>query len=177
MVNNLTNPQQKIFNILTYYVTGGVLIFNVIITKIFSEPTIWDKVKFGMYLLLIAIVIYVILSINKKLNNKLSNVKDKISKAQSDAIIQENGTNVNQFKMQLKALIIKENEIKSKLNIFHNFCLVMPFIILLILVIKIESGVLELRGTLWLIVSCISGGFIYNIWTQILNAKKLKGGN
>lgn len=178
MQTNLKTKVQKwIFSTFSFIVPSGVIIYNTLLVKIFSEPTLMGRIGFaGMFFAVIGLIIGLFFY-NRHLKNKLEKVRQDIKDWQNKILLNETSENEATLKQQLQALVVKENKIKSTLDIFHNLCFFAPFVILLILITMIENGLIELRGTFFLIVTSMAGGLGYNSVVQILNHKAIKGGN
>lgn len=152
------NVLQMISRIFTFLVPGGVVLYNCLIEKLIDDnisPT--AKIGFGGLCTLIFVILIAIYFLNRYFRKKITDLTNEILECLDND--------------KKKELIQEKRNIEKLQEIWHNALFVAPFIVALVVVTFIEKGLLEMRGTLLLVVTSMLAGFGFNCILQELKAK------
>lgn len=147
-----------LYRTMTYLVPSGLLLWNLVIDKLINkEVSIWTKIGCGGLFLIIALLLVGVIYLGRHFRKTIEQINDKLLDCTDPEKKEE--------------LLAKKKKVKKWQETYRNACLLAPFIIALVLVNLIETGIITLRGTLTFIVLSMSAGFGFNITAQSLISK------
>lgn len=158
---DLTNTENVLLvckRVFTYIFPSGLLIWNLLIDKLIdSNVSVTAKIGCGGLFLLIALVLVAVVMLGRHFKKTIEEINEKLLDC-TDAEEKEK-------------LVAQKKKVKKWQEIYHNACLLAPFIVLLVAVNLLENGLVTFRGTLMIIVTSMSAGFGFNITAQNLIMK------
>lgn len=160
--------KQKIFVwlhwVFSYIVPGGVALWSCVIEKLLDkEITIVNKVGITGVFVMAVMVIIAVFFYNKHLNKKITDLTNRCIECID-----------NEEKARL---VEQKKKMEVRLEIFHNICFVVPFVIVWLVLCFVESGVVSLRGTMLVICSSMATGLGLNTIAGFLKTKGVKNEN
>lgn len=160
--------KQKIFVwlhwVFSYIVPGGVALWSCVIEKLLDkEITIVNKVGITGVFAMAVMVIIAVFFYNKHLNKKITDLTNRCIECID-----------NEEKVRL---VEQKKKMEVRLEIFHNICFVVPFVIVWLVLCFVESGVISLRGTMLVICLSMATGLGLNTIAGFLKTKGVKNEN
>lgn len=170
--------KEKVFTWLyrtfTFFVPGGLVLWNCLIEKLIDqEVSYFTKIGFvGVFTLVLFIIIGVFF-LGKHYRKKIQKLQNFINDNMKNILLATTEEAKAELTANLQALSTKLKQTQSTQEIFHNLCLLAPFVIAWIVFGMVENGILSMRGTLSIITLSMAGGLGFNFITQYVKNKKV----
>ena len=154
--------KEKVFTWLyrtfTYIVPSGIMLWSFVIEKLFKKDvSLMAKLGVSGTFVLVVMVIIGAFFYNKRLVKKITDITNQCIECVDNE--------------EKSKLVEKKKKLEMKLDIFHNLCFIVPFIVVWAILCFVENGVVSLRGTMLVICSSMAVGFGFNVIAGLLKAK------
>lgn len=160
--------KQKVFTwlsrIFTLFVPSGVVLWTFLIEKLIdNNVSVMSKLGLSGIVILAIMVVLAVYFYNRHL-------KKKITKLTNDCIECLDNE-------QKHELVEKKKKCEARKEILHDFCFLVPFILIWLVLCFVEKGVVSLRGTMLIVCISMSAGFGFSCVTEWLKSKGIKNEN
>lgn len=134
----------------TYIFPAGIVLWDFLIAKLLdNNVTITQKLGLGGIVGAVVVVIIAGFLLGRYMRKKIKDLTNECIECIDDT--------------KKKELVQKKKQWESRQEIFHNVCVLIPFIVVWVLLIVVEKGVVSLRGTFCGIVVSMSAGLGLNV--------------
>lgn len=152
-----------LYRTFSFLVPCGIALYTFLIDKLMDkEITVMTKIGISGIFILIIMFLIAVFFFGKFLKKKIAKYNDQI------LICTDN--------LKKEELILKRKKIEAVQEMFHNIIFVAPFLICYILMVLVEKGAANLRGTFMFITISMAVGLGFNGLKQWVYTREKKDG-
>lgn len=153
-----------LYRVFSFIVPAGIALYTFVIDKLLDKKIgVVAKIGIGGIFALVVMFIIAIFFFGKFLKKKIAKHNDQI-------LLSTNFDEKQKF-------IAKRKKVEAIQEIFHNIIFVTPFLICYILMVLVEKGVADLRGTFMFVTISMAIGLGFNGIKQYIYTTEKKEGN